>query len=473
MRTLLTNLKAGLKLAFLRKTDLFDFQASWHSLLGIIVIILGAHLVIETAIAGYNAQIDSEWWYEYHVAMMASIVVISYLISASTNKADLTLNVIIAFYNAYIFLLLPLMALYSVYPDWLTYDTELYINYAIMAWGFFVTFKILNALGESRAERKVSLGIIIAATLYLLNYEVGMSYFYYAQPEEPRQEAEFPAYERLTSEEIFNMQADAIAEPLAQIKKSEAGETDLFAITFSSYSAQDVFMREGKFVKEQIETKFGATDRTLSLNNNEETIFDIPLANMTNLKAAMDHYKTVMQTEEDILLLYLTSHGYNQGMSVYLDHRHTMQNLSAKGLSDLLDESGIKNRIIIISACHSGSFIPHLENENTLIMTSAATNRQSYGCSDEADLTYFTDALFNHGLKDTTNLQHAFRLAKIRVEQRERDESLPTTSNPQIFIGEDIKNTLKNYRKVDLMQKIKPGAATETEENKVMQNDED
>jgi len=465
---LLSNLKAGLKLAFLRKTNLFNFQATWHSLVGVVFIILGAHLIIETAIAGYNAQIDSEWWYEYHVALLASMVVVSYLISASAGKADLTLNVIIAFYNAYIFLLLPFMALYSVYPDWLTYDTERYINYAIMAWGFFVTFKILNALGEDRAEKKVSLGIIAAAALYLLNYEIGMSYFYYAQPE-PKQEVEFPKYQRLTSEEIFNMQADAIAEPLAQIKKSEAGKTDLFAITFSSYSAQDVFMREGKFVKEQIETKFGATDRTLSLNNNEETIFDIPLANMTNLKATIDHYKTVMQTEEDILLLYLTSHGYDQGMSVYLDRRHTMQNLSARGLSSLLDESGIKNRIIIISACHSGSFIPHLENENTLIMTSAATNRQSYGCSDEADLTYFTDALFNHGLKETTNLQHAFRLAKIRLEQRERNESLPTTSNPQIFIGENIKSTLKNYSKVNLMQEI---TATEKTENKDMQKEE-
>ena len=59
----------------------------------------------------------------------------------------------------------------------------------------------------------------------------------------------------------------------------------------------------------------------------------------------------------------------------------------------ILDESHIRWRVIIVSACYSGIFIPVLKNDSTLIMTAADSRHSSFGCDDTRDLTYFGEAL--------------------------------------------------------------------------------
>ena len=43
--------------------------------------------------------------------------------------------------------------------------------------------------------------------------------------------------------------------------------------------------------------------------------------------------------------------------------------------------------IIVLSACHSGSFIPRLERNNRIILVAASAERASFGCSFEDENT--------------------------------------------------------------------------------------
>lgn len=79
----------------------------------------------------------------------------------------------------------------------------------------------------------------------------------------------------------------------------------------------------------------------------------------------------------------------------------------------------------MISACYSGGFIPALKDERTLIMTASEANKVSFGCSEEADFTYFGNALFAQALNQTDDLQKAFALARQYVAEREK----PITSS--------------------------------------------
>ncbi len=115
-----------------------------------------------------------------------------------------------------------------------------------------------------------------------------------------------------------------------------------------------------------------------------------------------------------------------------------------------LQDSGIKNNIIIISACHSGVFIPYLQNDHTMIMTAAAADKNSFGCSDKNELTYFTEAYFTNGLSETTDLEKAFDIAKKAVGAREQAENIKQPSDPQIFVGDQIKSILRNYTNAQL-----------------------
>jgi len=46
--------------------------------------------------------------------------------------------------------------------------------------------------------------------------------------------------------------------------------------------------------------------------------------------------------------------------------------MTGTDLATALRESGIKWRVIVVSACHAGAFIHALQDDNTIILTAAA-----------------------------------------------------------------------------------------------------
>ena len=65
-------------------------------------------------------------------------------------------------------------------------------------------------------------------------------------------------------------------------------------------------------------------------------------------------------------------------------------------------------------------------------MTAARSDRVSFGCSEEADFTYFGDALFAKAFQQTDDLRQAFALASATVAAREKEEQFEP-SEPQLW----------------------------------------
>jgi hypothetical protein len=99
------------------------------------------------------------------------------------------------------------------------------------------------------------------------------------------------------------------------------------------------------------------------------------------------------------------------------------------------------NRVIVISACHSGSFIPALAEPHTLVMTAARADRTSFGCDDKRRWTYFGDAYFNRALREETSFLRAFARAKRTIGLWEAAEKL-VPSLPQVAGGEALEPLL-------------------------------
>jgi hypothetical protein len=132
----------------------------------------------------------------------------------------------------------------------------------------------------------------------------------------------------------------------------------------------------------------------------------------------------------------LTSHGSRAGLVVKAaDGREDM--LWPQILAAMLDHAGVRHRVVIISACYSGVFIPLLANADTLVITAADANHPSFGCIAGAQWTYFGDAFFNTALRRTTNLKDAFDLARTLVRERELHNGFDP-SNPQMAGGQNI-----------------------------------
>jgi hypothetical protein len=166
-----------------------------------------------------------------------------------------------------------------------------------------------------------------------------------------------------------------------------------------------------------------------------------PLANVRNLDAALARIAEAMNPDEDVLLLFLTSHGSEEIVSAgYWELRTT--DLDAGTLAASLAASGIRHAVVIVSACNSGSFIPQLETPDRLIITASAAERNSFGCSNENEWTYFGEAYFDRGLRATHDFRTAFDAAAELVAEWEHELG-HVPSDPQIALGAGIEAVLE------------------------------
>ena len=149
-----------------------------------------------------------------------------------------------------------------------------------------------------------------------------------------------------------------------------------------------------------------------------------------------------MDRERDILFVFLTSHGSKEHELTLDLPALDMRNLRAAELGAMLKRTGIKHKVVVISACYAGGFVDFVKDDDTLVIAAARADRQSFGCADENDFTYFGRAYFKESMPSSTSFQDAFRKALVLVDEWEardrkaskaplKDEpSLPQMSNP-------------------------------------------
>ena len=201
-------------------------------------------------------------------------------------------------------------------------------------------------------------------------------------------------------------------------------------LAFGLFGAQSVFESEAKGAASIVAHRMGADPVVVRANT--KTRGEVTIASIANI---LQSTAEQMDRESDILFLILTSHGSQDGVAVEAGKRSEV--LSPVDLAHMLNRTGVRHRIVVISACYSGVFLRPLANDDTLVITAADSNHSSFGCQDKVKWTYFGDALFNTALRHTADLRQAFDEARAIVRKRERRYHL-VHSNPQIAGGKNI-----------------------------------
>jgi len=250
-------------------------------------------------------------------------------------------------------------------------------------------------------------------------------------PREPA--AELPP---IDVEAAYARQPRLVAAELERLLPSRKDRGELYFVAAGTYAGQDVFLREASSAREIFDARLGTAGRSLLLVNNRQTVDTLPLANATNIEQVLEGLAKVMDIDKDVLVLFLTSHGTQEALAVSFDG-FSFNDLTPERLAGILARSPIRHRVVIISACHAGTFIPALESKDTMVLTAARTDRTSFGCSNEREWTYFGDAFFNRALRQTRSLTEAFDIARTQIDAWEKRDKL-TPSDPQVSIGEDI-----------------------------------
>lgn len=248
------------------------------------------------------------------------------------------------------------------------------------------------------------------------------------------------------AERIARRDRELIEARLRQMPAPVPGVPDLYAIAFAGDGDEHVFRNEALYFEELATVRYGAAGRTLALVNHPRSLDSDPrpLATLGNLRAALQGVGRLMDPDEDLLLLFLTTHGSpDHALSMRLEG-HVDAGLRPAELREALDASGIRHRLLIVSACFSGGFIPALADPSTLVITAARHDRPSFGCGDSGSATWFGRALLVEGLNRDDGLVGAFDYAKRQVARRETMDDVEP-SYPQISIGADIATRLQAW----------------------------
>jgi hypothetical protein len=220
---------------------------------------------------------------------------------------------------------------------------------------------------------------------------------------------------------------------IASLAPRKKDTTNIYALGIAGWADQDVFLKELDGAFAAISAVLPIRGHRVRLVNHRETLESLPLANQRNFAAAVHALGEILDKESDVFLLLMTSHGEPSGFGLRLPSEVVTQ-LTPQEVAAVLDREGIKNRIVIVSACYSGTFVPPLANDNTIVLTAADAKSTSFGCAPERDWTYFGDALFRQSIRPGRDFQRAFDNARVLIQGWElMDRAHP--SNPQAHFG--------------------------------------
>ena len=237
-------------------------------------------------------------------------------------------------------------------------------------------------------------------------------------------------------------QRELIDAQVAHLDLAPTGAPRVFFLGFAGVGEERVFAEEIKLAARVVGENYGSASRAVLLLNDRRDLTTYPPATEASLRYALSALSRVMNRDEDVLFLALSSHG-SRGATIEVSNEGMEpQTLGAVTLADLLAESGIRWKVIVVSACFSGAFVEPLADNHTIILTAASRSRTSFGCSDQRDLTYFGEAFYRDSLPGSTQLRAAFETAKQEIRRREKEEGV-RASQPQSYFGPLMEEKLR------------------------------
>jgi hypothetical protein len=413
----LANLRAGLRLAFFLPARLEELHATPLALVALCATALLIQFAEDFAAVGLDGEFTPDG-VQGVLFVFALLTLLAVLACAATSRVQETLRLA----TALAALSLPIQLAWPMWQSWFP------------AWAALAAaVAVLRSLRLNLASGITA--VLLSALIVALPLGNVMQYRTLWAPAEDEDAYAEPKTPSAAREEVIYRQTELLQEAFDRVQPQRPEAIDLYYVGFGGYAAQDVFMREVRTVEQQMTERFGLQGHSISLLNNPKTALDMPLASVTSLRATLEHLGQVMDPEQDILFLFMTSHG-QKDQRLSLEFRPLQFiDLTPEVLRRAFDDAGIKWRVVVVSACYSGGFIERLRDERTIVITAAAADRSSFGCTNEAEWTYFGRAFFDEALRSEPQLVRAFEKAKQSIARREEREGQETRSEPQIAAG--------------------------------------
>lgn len=441
LQRLRRNLRAGLKLALCFRSGLRDVKPGASQLLALVLISFAIPVLTELLVTD-APRVFFVWAAMYHASnnfvLFGAIFCVAHWLRVPARILWMSVALLaVSLWPSLIQTVLGYTLNEARYGEGGTKYLLIIAGFAV--WASAYTLRVVQAASAQTVRQ-----LIVPLAVFLLvtvGTRFGLPHTAFWYTDEDSEQQHYTAPPPVDVEGIYTRQPKLLAASISKLPAQQTGVTDLYFVGFGSYASQDVFMKEVNFVRERVQSHFAQPTHAINLINNAQTVHDTPLATVSNLREVLAAIGQRIDLNDDVLFLYLSSHGSRGGvLSVQYDGLNPNQ-LDARELRSMLDDSGIRWRIVVLSACYSGSFIDALKTPYTLVLTAAREDRTSFGCSNDRELTYFAEHLFQQELSGERSLLESFERAHSSLTARESLEG-HKASDPQRFVGEAMKTKI-------------------------------
>ena len=242
-------------------------------------------------------------------------------------------------------------------------------------------------------------------------------------------------YPNPASEPVLAAQQTLLDDALSDLDDETPGRTDVYFVGFLGDGHDDAYRQDMLAARRAMDERFDMRDRSIALVTSPATQLDTPMATVSHLRETLKEVAAAINPDEDVVMLYLVGPSSSDGtLEVALPPLELVP-LSPVTLRTLLDEAGIRWRVIVVSSCHSAPFVDALKNEMTVVLAAADDSTEG-ACALTNGSTRLGATLFRDAFPRSESLQHAFQAAQAEFR---RDGA----SGAQLFIGSEIEQKLK------------------------------
>jgi len=443
LNSLLRNLLAGLRVAFFLPVTRFAFRVDLVQMVLLFVVSAALDMARDALRAGPDRVFSllgagTEFFSAGVLLFIAALLALLF----RQRSITMTLPLIVLASLPAVQVALELPFVFDVLDLPRRYDRIL--DYVLLVWAVVVLIRcaalVLDMRGSKRMGASLASGLLLATPIWLSSALAPNDPWFVNAPAAG-------AGVDAGAEPVLATQAFLLDQLLGKLEDERPGVTDLYFVGFAPYGAQDVFRKDVEAARDVMDDKWGTKGRSIVLVNNPQTLLTAPFATITNLRETLNEIGAAIDADNDVVMVYLASHGSRDFHLTASQPPLTLIELTPAGLRQMLDDAGIKWRIVVVSSCYSGGYIEPLKDDQTIVITAARRDRISFGCDDRSDATFFGEAFFQKGMAAADTIPGAFEVAQKRVGERERSQGYTPPAEPQVWVGPQMDEKLKTLRK--------------------------
>lgn len=402
------NLRAGLRLALFRPVDRRAFRIDLVAWLLVIVMSAALDIVLDGLRAGPGGQFtfDGLGGELYAVGLL---MVSTAVIAAATRDDLVFTGLAIAVLAGF-----PLLQVVHALPAVLGIEWHgapgLGFEVVLLAWMFAVCVRSVFVMSErpsrARTWRALAGGVLLSLPLWAAPFGGPLTGWWTDGDDQPVNDASNPA-----SEPVMAAQSYLLDHALDDLEDERPGITDLYFVGFAPDARQAGFHAEIDDVRDALDVRFGTTGRSINLVNHASTVIEAPFATLTNLRRVLNEIGDAIDPDDDVVMLYLAADGTGDHGLAAVHPPLDLVPVTPDALRRLLDDAGIRYRVIVVSSCAAGVWLEGLRDDNTAVLVAAPGDARAAGCEGGAEPTAFGRAFADEALGSAETIDVALHHA--------------------------------------------------------------